>query len=91
MRLGENERWKLDRQVPIALVVTIALQTGAALMWSGAAAERLSTLEARSSRTDEMAERTARLEEQSNAMRASLVRIEEKLDRAVAAKRGPSL
>jgi hypothetical protein len=83
MKLGENAGWRLDRHVPVALVVTILIQTGAALLWSGAAAERLSALEARSARTDEMVERTARLEEQSSAMRASLVRIEEKLDRTL--------
>lgn len=87
MKLGENTGWKLDRHVPVALVLTIVLQTGAALLWSGAAAERLSALEMRSSRTDEVVERTARLEEQSNAMRASLARIEEKLDRVVAGRR----
>ncbi|HEX7777121.1 MAG TPA: hypothetical protein VF449_11410 [Parvibaculum sp.] len=87
MKLGDNAGWKLDRHIPVALVVTILLQTGAALTWSGAAAERLDTLEARSARTDEVVERTARLEEQSNAMRASLARIEEKLDRVVAARR----
>jgi len=84
MKLGENTNWRLDRHVPVALVITILLQTGAALIWSGAAAERLSALELRSGRTDEVVERTARLEEQSNAMRASLARIEEKLDRVVA-------
>lgn len=87
MKLGENAGWKLDRHIPVALVVAILLQTGVALMWSGAAAERLSALETRSGRTDEVVERTARLEEQSQAMRASLARIEEKLDRVVAGRR----
>ncbi|MDO8423572.1 MAG: hypothetical protein Q7S99_15575 [Parvibaculum sp.] len=84
MKLGEQSGWRIDRHVPVALVLTIILQTGAALMWSGAAAERLSALELRSARTDEVVERTARLEEQTKAMRASLTRIEEKLDRAIA-------
>jgi hypothetical protein len=84
MKLGDNAGWRLDRHVPVALVLTIILQTGAALMWSGAAAERLSALEARSARTDEVVERTARLEEQSKAMRAALTRIEAKLDRVIA-------
>ncbi len=84
MKLGEQSGWRIDRHVPVALVLTIVLQTGAALMWSGAAAERLSALEVRSARTDEVIERTARLEEQSKAMRASLMRIEGKLDRVIA-------
>lgn len=84
MKLGENSGWRIDRHVPVALVLTIAVQTGAALMWSGAAAERLTALEVRSARTDEVVERTARLEEQSKDMRASLARIEAKLDRVIA-------
>ena len=87
MKLGENAGWKLDRHIPVALVATIAFQTCAALLWSGAAAERLTALERRAAHTEEMAERTARLEEQSLATRASLVRIEEKIDRAMAGRR----
>lgn len=84
MKLGEQSGWRIDRHVPVALVLTIVLQTGAALLWTGAAAERLTALETRSARTDEVVERTARLEEQSKAMRAALERIEEKLDRVIA-------
>tara|TARA_R110000868_G_scaffold40543_5_gene139812 strand:- start:1981 stop:2241 length:261 start_codon:yes stop_codon:yes gene_type:complete len=86
MKLGEQSGWRIDRHVPVALVLTIILQTGAALMWSGAAAERLTALEVRSARTDEIVERTARLEEQSKAMQAALVRIEGKLDLVIAEK-----
>lgn len=77
----------MDRHVPVALVITIVMQTGAALIWSGAAAERLTSLELRSGRTDEVVERTARLEERSKAMQASLSRIEDKLDRVVAERK----
>ncbi|MGB5092678.1 MAG: hypothetical protein WBN97_05145 [Parvibaculum sp.] len=83
----EAEGWHLDRRVPIAMIVAIVIQSGAGLVWAGAASERLGTLESRSIRTDEVVERTARLEEQSTAMRASLDRIEGKLDRAVAGRR----
>jgi hypothetical protein len=86
MKLGEQSGWRIDRHVPVALVLTIVLQTGAALLWTGAAAERLTALETRTGRTDEVMERTARLEEQSKAMRAALERIEGKLDRVIAAQ-----
>lgn len=75
------EGWHLDKRVPIAMIVAIIIQSGAGLVWAGAASERLVSLESRSLRTDEVVERTARLEEQSHAMRASLARIEDKLDR----------
>lgn len=73
--------WSLDRRVPLAVILTIAMQTGAALLWAGAAAERLTALEARTERIGELVERTARLEEQTKAANASLARIEERLGR----------
>ncbi len=73
--------WSLDRRVPLAVILTIAMQTGAALLWAGAAAERLTALETRTERIGELVERTARLEEQTKAANASLARIEERLGR----------
>lgn len=73
--------WALDRRVPLAVILTIAMQTGAALLWAGAAAERLTALETRIERIGELVERTARLEEQTKSANASLARIEERLGR----------
>jgi hypothetical protein len=73
--------WVLDRRVPLAVILTIAMQTGAALLWAGAAAERLTALEARTERIGELVERIARLEEQTKSANASLARIEERLGR----------
>jgi hypothetical protein len=73
--------WVLDRRVPLAMILTIAMQTAAALLWAGAAAERLTALEARTERIGELVERIARLEEQTKAANASLARIEERLGR----------
>ena len=79
---NEAERhWHLDRRVPIAVIVTLLLQSAAALVWAGSAAERLSTLETRAERIDEMVERTARLEERAKGVTAALERIEAKLER----------
>lgn len=77
----KHDGWALDRRVPLAVILTIAMQTGAALLWAGAAAERLTALEARTERIGELVERTARLEEQTKAANASLARIEERLGR----------
>ena len=70
-----NDAVKLDRRVPIAVVLTLVAQTGAGLMWVGAADERLSQVEQAGS-----AERLARLEEQVIAMRVTVERVERKLD-----------
>jgi len=84
--MGENgneaeRHWHLDRRVPIAVIVTLLLQSAAALVWAGSAAERLTTLETRAARIDEMVERTARLEERAKGVTASLARIEARLER----------
>lgn len=45
--LGEpKEGWHLDKKVPIALIAAILIQTAGALVWAGAASQRLDMLEA---------------------------------------------
>jgi len=69
-----------ELRVSVAVGAAILIQTALALLWSGAAAERLTQLERRSDASAELIVRTARLEEQLAAMRAQLVRIEKKID-----------
>lgn len=59
----------------------IFAQTALGFLWAGAAAERIDQLERRADATSEIVVRTARLEEQVNAIDATLTRIEMKLDR----------
>jgi hypothetical protein len=81
MTLTEMVQPVLDRKLPAALVAAFLLQTAGALFWAGSAAERISTLE-RSAATDQTAiARVAVLESQIATIRASLDRIETKLDR----------
>ncbi len=79
----DDARWHLDRRVPLAIIFAIVTQTGAALLWAGAANERLAHLEMQMDMFNRMTERTTRLEVQVNYMRASLDRIERKLDRTI--------
>lgn len=73
--------WHLDRRVPIALIFAIAVQTGAGLIWAGAAGERIRHLEDQTALTQNLNERLVRVEEQIGFARSSLERIERKLDR----------
>ena len=73
--------WRLERQISIALLAGLIVQTGGALLWAGRAAERIDRLEAQVASQAGVSERLARLEEQALATRAVLVRIEAKLDR----------
>lgn len=69
-----------ELRVSVAVGAAVVIQTAVALLWSGAAAERLNQLESRSDVAAELLVRTARLEEQLAAMRAQLARIETKLE-----------
>ena len=73
-------RWRLDRQISVAVLVAVALQAAAALMWAGRASARIDDLRQRLDAQAPVAERLARLEAQADATRASLARIESKLD-----------
>jgi hypothetical protein len=72
--------FKLERRVPLAVVATLVLQTGAALVWAGAAEQRLAGVERAVEMRAGAPERLARVEEQITAMREQLKRIEGKLD-----------
>ena len=73
--------WRIDRQVSVAVLLALLVQTGGALLWAGGAAERIAVMERRLDGQAGVAERLARLEAQAEANRASLLRIEAKLDR----------
>lgn len=75
-------RWRLDRQISAAVLVAVALQAAAALLWAGKASARIDEVQRRLEAQAPVAERLARLEEQAEASRQSLDRIEAKLERA---------
>lgn len=66
--------------VPMAVVVTVVIQTAFVLLWVGRASARLDMMETRLEAQAGVSERLARLEEQALAQRASLERIEAKLN-----------
>lgn len=84
-----GEQWHLDKRVPVAIIVAFIMQTAAALVWAGSAGERLGQVEKRVETAASTAERTVRLEEQVVHVRASLARIERKLDSYLAAQKPP--
>ena len=58
----DDGRWHLDRRVPIALIVTILLQTAGLVWWAASLTERVNTLERRADASAPQAERITRLE-----------------------------
>ncbi|HFB54373.1 MAG TPA: hypothetical protein ENJ46_00495 [Hellea balneolensis] len=73
-------QWRLDRTVSLGIILALAIQTGGALMWSGAAEARIHSLEAAFTSDRPVVERLARLEEQMRTAQQSLERIEHRLE-----------
>lgn len=71
---------KIQGKVTIALVLAVLVQAGGAAFWAGAAAERISALEAAAATSRPVAERLARLEAEVSAMRAQLDRMERRME-----------
>ena len=72
---------RIERKAPLALMLAIVVQFAAVLLWTGRAAARIDALEAQQATRSTVLERLARLEAQGDAARASLERIEARLDR----------
>ena len=68
------------KRMAVALAVALAVQTVGGLVWAGGAAARISALEGRVGEQRLVAERLARLEEQSLATRAAVERIERSME-----------
>ena len=81
-----DRSWRLDRQVTAGVLLAVALQTGGVLIWAGREATRIEVIEQRLDRQSNVSERLTRLEEQVFAARATLERMEHKLDQAEASR-----
>ncbi|MDJ0920559.1 MAG: hypothetical protein QNI84_05485 [Henriciella sp.] len=71
----------VECKVTAAFVLALAVQTGGALIWAGAAAQKIEVLEAEVQETRPVYERLARVEAELEAVRAQLDRIENKVER----------
>ena len=68
------------KRIPAALIAALVVQLIGGLVWAGGAAARIGTLEQRVDEQRLVAERLARLEAQGEATRATLDRIETRLE-----------
>lgn len=71
----------IEKKVTAGLLFAISVQTGGALVWAGAAAERISALEHRAELNRPIGERLARVEAELTAVKDQLDRIEMRLER----------
>jgi hypothetical protein len=82
MNAAANRPFMLDTRVTLALIVTMCLEAVVGLLWVGAAAQRLTVLEAGMNAQQPITERMARIEAQMTGVRATLDRIENRIDTA---------
>lgn len=87
----DGHQWHLDRKVPIAMILAIVIQTGAAVWWVASMTSRIDHLEiaaksydtriaALSSERDGMRERLISMEVTLKFIAESLLKIERRLD-----------
>lgn len=68
MSESSEKRWHLDKRIPIALIITLALQTAAGIWWASSLSERVNTLERDSAKSAPNVERIVRLETRIEAV-----------------------
>lgn len=81
------DHWSVDKRIPLALVLAIAVQTGAAVWWAATISGRVdsvmmrvATIEKDGEAAGELKDRIVRLEVTSETTAATLMRMEGKID-----------
>jgi len=75
------QSWQIDRRITVAVILALAAQMAAALLWAGAAAQRLDALEQAERFGRSEPERLARVEARLDHITRQLDRIEARLER----------
>lgn len=78
---GVNTRWRIDRRIPVALLIAICVQLASALIWATYLEARVSLLEKETSTTPQLSQQYARLEERMDAVREEVGNIRTELQR----------
>lgn len=77
----ENRHWTVDRRVPLALILTIVFQTGAALWWASGLNTRVDQLERQYIAISPQAGQIIRLQTQLEGISANVLEIKNALMR----------
>jgi hypothetical protein len=78
-----HERWKIDRHIPVAVLLALVTQTAAVVGWAAALETRVGVLERTTQQGVVLLERMSRMEERVEGLKDQAVRIEAKLDRVM--------
>lgn len=74
-RTRGDAHWSVDKKVPVALIVTLIIQTGGFIWWTSALNERVKTLETLSATAPMQADRLTRVEVQVTTMQRDVTEI----------------
>lgn len=77
----DETKWHLDRRVPLALIIAILFQTGAALWWAAGVNARVDHLERQSAINATNPERIVRLETKVDTISQTVVEIKTLIQR----------
>ena len=73
--------WHLDKRIPVALIITLGLQTAGVFFWMGQLSVRIDQLENRALSAATNSDRLTRLEVQLEQVGATLERIDQRMER----------
>lgn len=71
-----DAHWHLDKRVPVAIILTLLLQTGGIIWWAASATERISNLEKRADMAAPQADRLTRVEVKLDGVTDAIGRVE---------------
>jgi len=80
MREWYERHWTVDRRVPIAVIVTLLIQMGGALVWATQLDARVGDVERQEITSANLNEKFARLEERLDDMKQNLAAMKRQLD-----------
>lgn len=78
---SDESGWRLDLQIPVALLASMLLQSAVAVWWAAQIDSRVQVLEQQNATNTLLVERMSRVEEKILSLKESMQRVEGKLDR----------
>lgn len=71
----QDTKWHLDKRVPLALIITIGIQTGTIIWWAASVTNRLDNLEQKTAVVAPQADRLTRVEIQLEVVKEGVIEI----------------
>lgn len=76
-----SDGWKIDRHIPVAVILTLLIQVGGVLIWATQLDARVSGIEQQAISSNTLNEKFARLDERLDNMKQDIAGIKRQLDK----------